>query len=222
VTPESHQYCADLYSKTESRGMYTPYGQKLTLVLPGTLGGATWSGGSFDPSRGLLFVNVNEVGALGKMEEQPKGSPTGYRRASPWGEYARFWDENGWSCVKPPWGTLNAINVSTGEIVWKSTLGVVDALLEKGIPPTGAPNLGGTIATAGGLVFAAGTADNRIRAFDSDTGKELWVAQLDASGHATPSTYLGKHGKQYVVIAAGGGGYFSHHASDTLIAFSLP
>lgn len=223
LTPEANKYCTAWFDKLASRGVYTPYGLQQTLVFPGTLGGATWSGASFDPSSGYLYVNVNEIGAVGAMQPQPPEAPERYRRASKFGEYARFWDEHQWPCQKPPWGTLNAINLNTGEIAWKVPLGIVEELEQKGIRQTGAPNLGGSIVTAGGLVFIAGTNDNRFRAFDAQTGKELWTAELEASGHATPMTFAGKKtGKQYVVIAAGGGGFFSQKVSDTLVAFALP
>ncbi len=118
--------------------------------------------------------------------------------------------------------------MSTGEIAWKVPLGVMDELEAKGIPKTGVPSLGGSIATAGGLVFIAGTNDSRFRAFDSQTGKELWVTRLEANGHATPMTFLGKKsGRQFVVIAAGGSGFYGpldmpEKFSDTLAAFALP
>jgi membrane-bound PQQ-dependent dehydrogenase (glucose/quinate/shikimate family) len=219
VTPESHRYCAELFHSIESRGMYTPYGLKQTLVVPGTLGGATWSGGSFDPGLGYLFVNVNELGSVGALEPQPAGTPVAYRRGSKRGEYARFWDENELPCQTPPWGTLNAIDVNKGEIVWKVPLAAVKGLKQN----TGAPNLGGSVVTAGGLVFIGASADSRFRAFDSRTGKQLWVAELAASAHAAPITYMGKKSsKQFVVVAAGGGGYFRGNTSDEVVAFSLP
>jgi membrane-bound PQQ-dependent dehydrogenase (glucose/quinate/shikimate family) len=219
VTPESHLYCANLFHSLESRGMYTPYGLKQTLVVPGTLGGATWSGGSFDPELGYLFVNVNELGSMGAMEPQPAGAPVPYRRGAKGGEYARFWDENQWPCEKPPWGTLNAIDVNNGEVVWKTSLGVVAGL----DGDTGSPNLGGSVVTAGGLVFIGATTDSRFRAFDSQSGKQLWMAQLTASAHAAPTTYMGKKShKQFVVIAAGGGGFFRGKTSDEVVAFALP
>jgi glucose dehydrogenase len=222
VTPEAHQFCADLFSKMENKGRYTPYGTRLTVVFPGTLGGATWSGVSYDPTLGYIFVNSNEVGGIGQMVEQPKGAATAWRRSSPLGEYGRFWDANLWPCQKPPWGLLTAVNVNTGEFAWRVPLGTVEGLEARGIHKTGALNIGGSIATAGGLVFIAATNDSRFRAFDSRTGEELWSARIDASGHATPMTYLGRDGRQYVVIAAGGGGYFGSTPSDTVIAFALP
>ena len=219
VTPESHRYCAQLFHSLESHGMYTPYGRKLTLVVPGTLGGANWSGASFDRASGYLFVNANEVGAVGAMEPQAADAPVRYRRASKEGEYARFWDEQQWPCQKPPWGTLNAVDVNKGEIVWKVPIGVVDGLKTT----TGTPNLGGSIVTDGGVVFIGATTDSRFRAFDARTGEQLWVGDLEASAYATPMTYLGKKtGKQFVVIAAGGGGYFTGKVSDVLAAFAPP
>jgi glucose dehydrogenase len=219
VSPESHRYCADLFHSLASRGMYTPYGLKQTLVVPGTLGGATWSGGSFDPELGYLFVNVNELGSVGAMEPQPAGALVPYRRGATGGEYARFWDQNQWPCQNPPWGTLNAVDVNKGEVIWKTPLGVVAGLNGE----TGSPNLGGSVVTAGGLVFIGATADSRFRAFDSRSGKQLWVAELAASAHAAPVTYLGKKSrKQFVVVAAGGGGFFQGKTSDEVVAFALP
>lgn len=215
VTPESRKYCTDLFDSLETKGgLYSSFGLKPTLRFPGTLGGGTWSGASFDPRTGLLYVNVNELGAVGRV------SPPGQPRA-PWPK--RFWDENELPCQEPPWGTLNAIDMSTGEIRWRVPLGFIEELAAKGITGTGAPNLGGAIVTGGGLVFIGGSNDRRFRAFDAATGRLLWEAQLEGSGHATPITYAGKKtGRQYVVIAAGGGGYLSRHSADVLAAYALP
>jgi len=211
-TSESNRYCAELFHSLQNHGMYTPYGVELTLVMPGTLGGGNWSGGSFDKGSGYLFVNANELGAVGAMQPQADDAPERFRRGAKGGEYARFWDENEWPCQKPPWGTLNAVDVNKGEIVWKVALGRVDELKTT----TGTPNLGGSIVTAGGVVFIGATTDSRFRAFDARTGEQLWVSDLEASAHATPITYLGKKsGKQFV-------GYFRGKVSDTLAAFSLP
>ena len=223
VTPESRKLCTEEFGPILPGRIFTPEGPELTLIVPGTLGGATWSGTSFDPSTAYLFVNANEVPAVGAMKPQPAGSPVPFRRTTQSGEYARFWDGSRYPCVQPPWGTLSAVDLNTGEIAWKVALGEFDELTAKGIPQTGTPNLGGSIATASGLVFIAGSNDSRFRAFDARTGKVLWEARLEASGHATPMTFLSrKNGKQYVVIAAGGGGYFSRTVSDTLAAYALP
>jgi glucose dehydrogenase len=222
VTPESKAYCSELFDKLTTSGRYTPFGLTPTLLFPGTLGGATWSGISFDPRLGYAFVNTNELGSIGKMQEQPPGSPVAYLRTAPVGQFARFTDPNLWPCQQPPWGLLNAVNVHTGEIAWRVPLGITEELEKRGIRNTGAPNIGGSIATAGGLVFIAATNDSRFRAFDSRTGRELWVAKIEASGHATPMTFLGRDGRQYVVIAAGGGGFFGSDPSDAIQAFALP
>ncbi len=222
VTPESESYCRELFKRTSGRSIYSPPGLGLTLYLPGTLGGANWSGGSFDPSTGILYVNSNEVGAIGYMAPQPDQSPMPFRRTSEWGEYARFWDPNRWPCIKPPWGLLHAIDLNSGERVWQVSLGIVEELEARGVRQTGTLSLGGTIVTAGGLVFIAGTNDARFRAFDTSTGVLLWEARLEAGGHATPITFLAGKGRQYVVIAAGGGGYFSKKVSDAVVACALP
>ena len=169
----------------------------------------------------MLYVNANEFGAVGMLQKQPEGSPTAYLRASPGGAYARFGTADLWPCTQPPWGTLQAIDLRKGEVVWKVPLGITEALEAKGIKNTGAPNIGGSIVTDGGLVFISSTNDSRFRAFDTRNGKELWTAKLPSSGHATPITYQGKNGKQYVVIAAGGGGFFGSEGADSLVAYAL-
>jgi quinoprotein glucose dehydrogenase len=134
--------------------------------------------------------------------------------------YNRFLDPQGYPAVKPPWGTLNAIDLNKGVIDWKVTLGELPELTRRGIPPTGTENYGGPIVTAGGLVFIGATKDEKFRAFDKKTGKVLWEADLPAGGYATPATYS-VGGKQYVVIAAGGG-KMGTKSSDAYVAFSLP
>ena len=215
VTLESAKFCRALFDSVQGGRIYTPIGTKHTLVVPGNLGGANWSGAAFDSASRRLFVNVNELPLVAALESEPGESPT-------ISHYRRFVDENGWPCVKPPWGSLIAIDLDSARVNWKSPLGNAQTLQRA--TPTGLPSLGGAIATAGGLVFIAGTTDRRIRAFDANTGKELWSAEIDASGHATPATYFSERsGRQFVVIAAGGGGYLSpDRVSDALVAFALP
>lgn len=225
LTPEIARYCEGLFDQAVHHGVYTPWRKdQLTLMMPGTLGGATWSGGSYDPHTGLLYVNVNEIGSIGQLKPEPAGAASPYQRGSPQGEYARFATPELIPCQKPPFGSLVAVDLKRGEIAWKVPLGTIDSLAAQGLPNTGAPSLGGAVATAGGLVFIAGTNDSRFRAFDAANGKELWVTKLPASGHATPMTFRGKRtGKQFVVLAAGGGGAFSRlDGADSLIAFALP
>jgi quinoprotein glucose dehydrogenase len=129
-------------------------------------------------------------------------------------------DSAGYPGVKPPWGTLNAIDLNKGEILWKVPLGIYPELIEKGLPPTGTQNLGGPAVTAGGLIFIGATRDKKFRAFDKETGKILWEYDLPAGGNATPSVYeVG--GKQYIVVAAGGGGRVGSESSDAYVAFTL-
>ncbi|MEO6527647.1 MAG: PQQ-binding-like beta-propeller repeat protein [Gemmatimonadaceae bacterium] len=134
--------------------------------------------------------------------------------------YERWRDSSGYPAIKPPWGTLSAIDLNTGEYRWRITLGEHAALTAKGVPPTGTEQYGGPIVTAGGLVFIAATMDAKFRAFDKETGRLLWEWQLPAAGYATPSTYQ-RGGKQYVVIAAGGG-KLGTPSGDSYIAFALP
>jgi quinoprotein glucose dehydrogenase len=134
--------------------------------------------------------------------------------------YAQFRDEQGYPAVKPPWGTLSAIDLNKGEILWQKPLGEFAELTAKGIPPTGTQNFGGTLVTKGGLIFIGATADEKFRAFDKKTGEILWEYKLPFGGYATPATYEVDH-EQYVVIAAGGGGKVGTESGDVYIAFKL-
>jgi quinoprotein glucose dehydrogenase len=135
--------------------------------------------------------------------------------------YTQLKDHFGYPGIKPPWGTLNAVNLNTGEYVWKRTLGQYPELINKGIPETGTQLFGGGVVTAGGLIFIAASRDEKFRAIDKTNGKVLWEFQLPAGGYATPATYE-VDGKQYVVIAAGGGGLQATKTGDYYFAFSLP
>ncbi len=134
--------------------------------------------------------------------------------------YNRFFDKEGYPAVKPPWGTLNAIDLNKGEILWQVPLGEFKELTERGIPKTGTENYGGPVATAGGLIFIAASQDEHIRAFDKDTGEELWKHRLPAGGYATPSVFAVDR-RQYVVIACGGG-KMGTASGDYYVAFALP
>jgi quinoprotein glucose dehydrogenase len=222
VTPDSRAFCEGLVKDAVFGQLFTPIGLKPTVLFPGTDGGANWGGGSFDPETQTLYVNSRDVGMVYRLEER-EGAAIPYRARGPGTPNSRFWAPGMIPCQQPPWGHLTAYDLRKGEIKWRSVLGVVDSLVERGLPPTGAPNLGGSLATAGGLVFIGATNDSRFRAFDAATGRELWVTRLPASAHATPMTYRSaKSGKQYVVIAAGGGHKYNTTFSDALVAFALP
>jgi glucose dehydrogenase len=226
ITPEQQRYCTALFEQQKMHGgpAFTPYGTGMTIVFPGTLGSGNWGGLSFDPRLGYIFVNTQDLSGVGRMV--PAGDNAGYTRVGPPGPNGmlRFMNPgNMWPCQKPPWGRLIAVNANTGAIAWNVALGVVDELEAKGIHNTGALNLGGSIATAGGLVFIGATVDNRFRAFDSRTGRELWLTDIQAGGHSVPITYRGRDGKQYVVIAASGQFYRDlDRSSDAIEAFTLP
>jgi quinoprotein glucose dehydrogenase len=217
LNPEARAYALEIFNKSEHGSQFTPISDKLTLVMPGLLGGANWSGASYDPGTGLLYINSMDVPSLLSLTPANAGSQYPVKLNG----YNRFWDPKGYPAITPPWGSLTAINLNTGEFAWQSTLGEFDELTAKGNPPTGAPNLGGSIVTAGGLVFIASTQDEKFRAFDKETGKILWETKLPAGGYASPSTYM-VNGKQYIVIAAGGGGKMLTKSGDYYISFSLP
>lgn len=223
VTPESRAFCSKLIEGAVFGTLFTPIGLKPTVLFPGTNGGANWGGASFDPKTQTLYVNSMDVGLLLRLVKTPETSKLPYRTRGSGSPSSRFWDEHRWPCQKPPWGHLTAIDLNTGEFRWRSVLGVVDALIEKGVPPTGTSNIGGSIVTAGGLVFIGATDDSRFRAFDKDSGKELWTVRVPASAHATPMTFFSKKTKkQYIVIAAGGGNKYNDNYSDALLAYALP
>lgn len=223
-TPEANKFCSDWFSQLRQQGPYTPFGTTPSLSLPGTMGGGNWGGVSFDPKLGYIFVNTSSLGGAGHMVKANEGAPMAWRND---GGYQRFIDQDGYPCQQPPWGELSAINAD-GDIAWRVPLGSYDEVEAQGLKHAGAANMGGSIVTAGGLVFIGATTDSKFRAFDSRTGKELWVTRLDATADAVPMTYQGHNGKQYVVVAAGGTNRFrmlartADQAADSVVAFALP
>jgi len=187
---EHEKFCRDLVASIggiHNEGPYTPYSSReFRIIFPGQQGGPNYGGVSVDPKLGYVFVNARNVAGLGRLDKTPDGDQVAYRRFSPLGQgsfYARFWDPaNQLPCQQPPWAELTAVNANTGDIAWRVPLGTSEELEAKGIHNTGAFGQGGSIATAGGLVFIAGTIDKRFRAFDSRTGKIVWEAKLDAEG----------------------------------------
>jgi quinoprotein glucose dehydrogenase len=162
----------------------------------------------------VSFLRSETAGAEPDQEDVEPGVPytsTGYNR---------FLDPDGYPAVKPPWGTLSAIDLGRGAIRWQVPLGEYPELTRRGVPPTGTENYGGPIVTGGGLVFIAATRDEMFRAFDKVTGRTLWQAPLPAGGYATPCTYE-VDGRQYVVVAAGGG-TMGTRSGDAYVAFALP
>jgi glucose dehydrogenase len=230
ISPASDKFCQDTYDTHPSRGPYTPPSINGSVLFPGTAGGTGFGGVSYDPNLGYIFVNTQSVGQLAQMTATPPGT-TGRdgRPAMPYRNTggARYVDQDGYPCNAPPWGELAAVDMATGNVIWRVPLGGYPELEAKGLRNYGSPNLGGSIATAGGLLFIAATGDHMFRGFDSKTGKVLWTADLPATGNATPATYTGIDGKQYVVIYAAGAGHIRAFAggeanADSFIAFRLP
>jgi quinoprotein glucose dehydrogenase len=229
LTPEHAAYCKELWTthKMYTKGIFTPAGLDGTMVMfPSTLGGGNWSGLSYDPTRGLVFTNIMNLGQVGRMEKRPDkvtGVET-YKRTGPWNSaYGRFWNpDTKVPCSAPPFGELLALDVNTATVVWRTPLGFFEDLKAKGFDRTGSPNIGGTIVTASGLIFIGASIDRRFRAFDAQTGAMLWETTLGASAHATPMTFLGRDRRQYVVVAAGGDGLLQSPTDTKIVAFALP
>jgi quinoprotein glucose dehydrogenase len=228
---QERQWCADKIKAARSGDIFTPPSLQGTLVYPSNVGGVNWGSTAYDAQRHLLFMNTNRLPIFVKLIPQAeladaRKNATDADRLH--GEFARqtgapfamfrtpLLAPSGLPCNAPPWGTVAAVDLFSGKKVWDVPLG-------SWIPGvnTGTTTLGGPMVTAGGLVFTAAAMDNYLRAFDSDSGKELWKYELPAGGQATPMTYS-IHGKQYLVIAAGGHGKLGTKQGDYVLAFALP
>ena len=310
ITPESHAFVLKKAEKA-TFGWFEPPMEGKPIIFYGVHGGAEWTGASFDPSTGWLYVSANQLAWIESLSrivpepqhnqhQQPTPGETVYgqhcavchgknrqgkgmvpsltdlnarlsesqvanilktgRDSMPpiqiadddrrdlfnflfdrdivrptadsnpansgaisyqASDFTKLLDGQGYPGSKPPWGTLSAINLNTGKLVWKVPLGEYEELARQGIPKTGTENFGGAMATAGGLVFCGGTRDLKIRAFDKNNGDELWQYKLPYGGYAPPATYE-INGRQYVVIAATGGGKLGGNLGDAYVAFALP
>lgn len=216
IAPENRKNALEQLDALEGGQHFTPPSIKGTVVLPGFHGGATWSGASFDPTSGILYVNSNNQPNIVTLQADSKNR-YGFKTTG----YNKFLDQEGYPAIKPPWGQLNAIDLNEGKILWQSTLGEYPELTARGVPQTGTENFGGTIVTAGGLIFIGGTRDEKLHAFDKTSGELLWEFKLPAGGYATPSTYS-VNGKQFLVIPASGGGKLRTKTADSIVAFALP
>jgi quinoprotein glucose dehydrogenase len=181
--------------------------------FPGSWGGIDWSHAAFDPASGYYILNTSNMGSPEVMVRKADGTYD-MRDGYQW-----FWDKaSRMPCQVPPWGNLTAVNVNTGAVAWQSLLGVTEGLTDSN---TGRPNVGGPIVTGGGLIFIGAADDKRLRAFDVETGSELWSSKLPASLYGTPMTYSVK-GKQYVAAVVTGGFWGERASADEVTAFALP
>ncbi len=229
-TPEDRKWCQEKIKTLRSEGMFTPPSLQGTAAFPGNVGGVNWGSAAYDPSRHIMVANTNRLIAWVKLIPREKFEAEtnaqqdnriygefGDQKGAPYGIYRSFLFSPGkLPCNAPPWGTTEAVDLFSGKKVWDVPLGTF-------VPghQTGSINLGGPIVTAGGLVFTSAAMDLYLRAFDIETGKELWKYQLPAGGQATPMTYTFEN-KQYIVIAAGGHGKLGTKQGDYVIAFTLP
>ncbi|HTX37265.1 MAG TPA: pyrroloquinoline quinone-dependent dehydrogenase [Bryobacteraceae bacterium] len=230
-TPEMRQWCREKIESLRNDGPFTPPSLRGTLQFPGNTGGVNWGSAAWDPVRNLLIADTNRVAAIVNLipredleaavhqrqkTETAWGGEFALQRGTPYAMH-REWlvAPNNQPCNPPPWGAVVAFDLATGKLRWQSALGTMGVGW-----PAGSLSFGGPMATAAGLIFTAAALDPHLRAFDSDTGKELWSVELPASAQSTPMTYEWK-GKQYIVICAGGHGKMKSKMGDAVVAFAL-
>jgi len=231
--------CRDLIAGARHGDIFTPPSDKGWIMFPGSAGGMNWGSGAWDPERNLLVTSVSQIGLYLKLkprEQVPKADtfdptrgapmgPPGIIEGTPWAiEQRILLGPTMMPCTSPPWSTLVGVDLAAGEIRWSVPLGTIDKLAPVPIPPLkwGAPVTGGPIVTAGGIVFIGATGDERLRAFDTETGAEVWSTPLPTSAHANPMTYE-RDGRQFVVIAAGSHMFINPKTiDDYLVAYALP
>lgn len=247
MTPFDQLYCRVMFRQAEYQGIYTPLRLGYSIRMPGELGGIDWGSVSVDESHGILVVNSNLMADYDQLISRQeadrenmfaRGDPRGAHVPRPRNPgaamagtpYAVHWRAFltglGIPCQQPPYGFLTAVNLKTQQILWRHRLGNAENSGPLGVPlhlklPLGAPNIGGSAVTAGGVIFIAATQDQYFRAIDEARGRVLWETRLASGAHATPMTYRGRDGNQYVLVAAGGNPSFGTMASDAVIAFKL-
>jgi quinoprotein glucose dehydrogenase len=231
ITWFDKRQCAKRIESARAEGLFTPPSEQGTLLYPFTGGGANWGGAAFDPAHNLLVVNMSnmahhvqlfESSELETVREVYHDQEVSPQEGAPYGMKRELLMSNfGLPCTSPPWGVLATVDLGTGQIVWRRTLGTTEDLSPGPSLELGTPTLGGPIVTGGGLIFIGAAMDHYVRAFNVVDGTELWRGRLPAPGNATPMSYEWE-GRQYVVIYAGGYGRLDTALSDKLIAYALP
>jgi quinate dehydrogenase (quinone) len=233
-------YCRIQFKEMRWEGEFTPLSDKQrTLIYPGYYGGFNWGGGAIDAATGTLIVNDIRMAQWGQFIKQEEAVRIGLKPSTegeystqtgtPWGvERSMFVSPLGIPCFKPPFGTMTAIDLTTGKTKWQVPMGSIEDAPVMGIAPgvhipIGMPTMGGPLVTGGGLTFFHGTLDFYTRALDNDTGEELWRSRLPVGGQGAPMSYIGNDGKQYVVVVAGGATRTgtNENRGDYVIAYSL-
>jgi quinoprotein glucose dehydrogenase len=230
LTPLDRAQCQRRFDELRYEGMYTPPSLKKALLFPSALGGGNWGGAAYDPATNRLIVKAENLATT--IRVVPKDKPDNETTASDYltrplqgtpyrveGEV--FMSSLGIPCTPPPWGTLAAIDMDSGQLVWQKPLGRIRKAGINAPASWGSPNVGGPLVTAGGLIFIAATMDSEFRALDTGTGRELWRTSLPAPGMAVPMTYRAG-GRQFVLIAAGGNARVGTPLGDSIVAFALP
>lgn len=234
ATPFDQMLCRIQFRELRYEGQYTPPSVQGSLIYPGNVGVFNWGSVSVDPVRQLLFTSPNYMAFVSKMvpraevaEGSKRESETSGVQPNTGAPYAvimhPFMSPLGVPCQAPAWGYVAGIDLLSNKVVWKHKNGTSrdSSPIPIGLP-IGVPSMGGSIVTASGLGFLSGTLDQYLRAYDVNTGEVLWKARLPAGGQATPMTYTGKDGKQYVLVTAGGHGSLGTKMGDYIIAYKLP
>ena len=216
-TPEANAQARAKLATMKNGPVFTPIAKdKETVVVPGFSGGVEWGGMATDPN-GILYANSENVPWYTSIVDQPRPGPGKVRLT--FKGYNKFRDDDGYPASAPPWGTLQAIDMNTGQYKWKIPFGYYPELADK---TTGTESYGGPVVTATGVMFIGATIyDRKLRAYDTSNGKELWSTDLPYAGNATPATYM-VNGEQYVVIGVSGGRDQKGPRGAGLVAYKLP
>ncbi|WP_025733307.1 membrane-bound PQQ-dependent dehydrogenase, glucose/quinate/shikimate family [Carnimonas nigrificans] len=238
-------YCRAEFNNLRWKGPFTPLSDKQeTLIWPGYYGGQNWGGGALDPTTGILYVNDIRMAMTGRFLKREDAAKAGLspstegeyseQLGTPWGvERRMFLSPLGTPCFKPPFGSMTAIDLNSQKTLWNVPIGGIKDATMYGIfkngfkpnidVPIGMPTMGGPLVTKGGLTFFEGSLDNFLRAYDNDSGKEVWRSRLPVGAQGSPVTYVAEDGKQYIIVVAGGATRTgtNENRGDYVIAYSL-